>query len=163
LIIPAKRKGNLSIPDKDINSEILFDRLGGEPLEGSGFETEIPESHSEWGGSPMNFRTPSTKRDLRQEITDNIIAALEKGVAPWQKPWQTGALEMPMNPTTGKSYRGGNALQLMVAGMRGGSEDPRWITYRQAHRASLMIAFLIPVLIDFPVPKGNWLYPRRNL
>ena len=80
----------------------------------------------------MNFKTPLIKRDLRQEITDNIIAALEKGVAPWQKPWQAGAFEMPMNPTSGKPYRGGNALQLMVTGMRNRFEDPRWITYRQA-------------------------------
>jgi antirestriction protein ArdC len=80
----------------------------------------------------MNFKTPSVKRDLRQEITDNIVAALEKGVAPWQKPWQAGAFEMPLNPTTGKSYRGGNALHLMVTGMRNSFEDPRWITYRQA-------------------------------
>jgi antirestriction protein ArdC len=74
----------------------------------------------------------STKRDLRQEVTDSIIAALEKGVAPWQKPWQSGAIEMPLNPTTGKSYRGGNAVHLMVVGMRNGYEDPRWLTYRQA-------------------------------
>ena len=80
----------------------------------------------------MNSRIPLVKRDLRQEITDDIIAALEKGVAPWQKPWQAGAFEMPLNPTSGKPYRGGNALQLMVAGMRNGFEDPRWITYRQA-------------------------------
>ena len=33
--------------DKDANSELL-DQFGGEPLEGSGFETEIPESDSEW-------------------------------------------------------------------------------------------------------------------
>jgi antirestriction protein ArdC len=80
----------------------------------------------------MNSRTPSVKRDLRQEVTDDIIAALEKGVAPWQKPWQAGAFEMPLNPTSGKPYRGGNAIQLMLSGMRSGYEDPRWITYRQA-------------------------------
>jgi antirestriction protein ArdC len=80
----------------------------------------------------MNSKSPSVKRDLRQEITDNIIAALEKGVAPWQKPWNAGAFEMPLNPTTGKLYRGGNALHLMVTGMRNSYEDPRWITYRQA-------------------------------
>lgn len=80
----------------------------------------------------MNFKTQSVKRDLRQEITDSIISALEKGVAPWQKPWQAGAFEMPLNPTTGKLYRGGNALHLMVTGMRNSFEDPRWITYRQA-------------------------------
>jgi hypothetical protein len=27
---------------------VLLDQLGGEPLEGSGFETEIPEPNSEW-------------------------------------------------------------------------------------------------------------------
>ncbi len=80
----------------------------------------------------MNSKTPSAKRDLRQEITDDIVAALEKGVAPWQKPWQAGAFEMPLNPTSGKPYRGGNAIHLMVSGMRKGYEDPRWITYRQA-------------------------------
>ena len=80
----------------------------------------------------MNSRTPSVKRDLRQEITDDIIAALEKGVAPWQKPWQSGAFEMPINPTSGKQYRGGNAIHLMINSMRKGYEDPRWVTYRQA-------------------------------
>jgi antirestriction protein ArdC len=80
----------------------------------------------------MNSRTPSIKRDLRQEITDSIIASLEKGTAPWQKPWQAGAYEMPMNPTSGKPYRGGNALHLMMTAMNHSYEDPRWITYRQA-------------------------------
>ena len=35
------------MPDKKLESELL-DELGGEPLEESGFETEIPESDSEW-------------------------------------------------------------------------------------------------------------------
>ena len=87
----------------------------------------------------MSSPTPSTKRDLRQEVTDSIIAALEKGVAPWQKPWQPGAFEMPFNPTSGKPYRGGNALHLMVVGMRHGYEDPRWLTYRQAHESNWQV------------------------
>jgi hypothetical protein len=33
----------------DQNTDLdLLDQLGGEPLEGSGFEAEIPESDSEW-------------------------------------------------------------------------------------------------------------------
>ncbi len=80
----------------------------------------------------MNSTSHSIKRDLRQEVTDSIVAALEKGVAPWQKPWQAGAFEMPLNPTSGKNYRGGNAIHLMLIGMRSGYEDPRWLTYRQA-------------------------------
>src|SRR5207247_7283924 len=83
-------------------------------------------------GPTMRSASASVKLDLRQEITDSIIAALEKGVAPWQRPWQSGAFEMPMNPTSGKPYRGGNAIHLMVVGMRQGYEDPRWLTYRQA-------------------------------
>ncbi|EBS6152061.1 DUF1738 domain-containing protein, partial [Salmonella enterica subsp. enterica serovar Inganda] len=27
--------------------------------------------------------------DLYQAVTDKIVAAMEKGVAPWRKPWRT--------------------------------------------------------------------------
>ena len=70
------------------------------------------------------------KRDHRQEVTDSIIALLEEGVAPWQKPWQ--GFGIPMNPTTEKEYRGGNAIHLMAMALRRGYEDPRWMTYKQA-------------------------------
>src|SRR5947208_7969358 len=76
-------------------------------------------------GPTMRSAMVSVKRDLRQEVTNSIIAALEKGVAPWQRPWQSGAFEMPMNPTSGKPYRGGNAVHLMVVGMRKGYESCR--------------------------------------
>lgn len=72
------------------------------------------------------------RRDFRQEVTDQIVAMLEKGTAPWQKPWEPGVLQLPLNPTTGKVYRGGNALHLMAVAGRKGFEDPRWLTYRQA-------------------------------
>ena len=73
------------------------------------------------------------KRDLRQELTDNIIEALEKGVPPWRQNWQTDkCLQMPYNPTTGKAYRGGNVLGLMLATMKNQFPDPRWLTYKQA-------------------------------
>lgn len=72
------------------------------------------------------------KRDFRKEVTDQIIEMLEKGTAPWQKPWEPGSLHLPFNPTTEKSYRGGNALHLMAVGTRRGFDDPRWLTYKQA-------------------------------
>src|SRR5260370_6938624 len=73
-------------------------------------------------------------RDFRQEVTDRIIGMLEKGVAPWQKPWNPGeaSLGMPKNPTTDRNYRGGNALHLMATGLQRGYSDPRWMTYKQA-------------------------------
>jgi antirestriction protein ArdC len=55
------------------------------------------------------------KRDFRQEVTDQIIEMLEKGTAPWQTPWEPGALQLPHNPTTDRPYRGGNALHLMAS------------------------------------------------
>ncbi|MBV8810262.1 MAG: DUF1738 domain-containing protein, partial [Acidobacteriaceae bacterium] len=71
---------------------------------------------------------------FRQEVTDRIIVMLESGVAPWQKPWDPAeaAIGMPINPTTARAYRGGNAVHLMATGLRHGYDDPRWMTYRQA-------------------------------
>src|SRR5579863_1220219 len=73
-------------------------------------------------------------RDFRQEVTDNIVGMLERGVAPWQKPWEPGAssLGIPFNPTSERAYRGGNAIHLMATGLQRGYEDPRWMTYKQA-------------------------------
>ncbi len=71
-------------------------------------------------------------RDFRQEVTDSIVQMLDKGVAPWQKPWEANALVMPLNPTSERAYRGGNAIHLMAAALRNGFEDPRWMTYKQA-------------------------------
>src|SRR5271155_3523419 len=73
-------------------------------------------------------------RDFRQEVTDNIVQMLERGVAPWQKPWEPGAssLGIPFNPTSDRAYRGGNAIHLMATGLQRGYEDARWMTYKQA-------------------------------
>jgi antirestriction protein ArdC len=73
-------------------------------------------------------------RDFRQEVTDSIVGMLERGVAPWQKPWEPGAssLGIPFNPTSERVYRGGNAIHLMATGLERGYEDPRWMTYKQA-------------------------------
>jgi antirestriction protein ArdC len=73
-------------------------------------------------------------RDFRQEVTDSIVRMLEQGVAPWQKPWETGvgSLELPFNPNSARVYRGGNAIHLMATGLQRGYGDPRWMTYKQA-------------------------------
>lgn len=76
--------------------------------------------------------TTPTRRDFRQEVTDSIVRMLENGVAPWQKPWEPGSLELPHNPTTARDYRGGNALHLMAVGIEREYDDPRWMTYKQA-------------------------------
>lgn len=74
-------------------------------------------------------------RDYRQELTNQIIELVEKGAAPWQKPWSPAdghGLSMPHNAVSGRPYRGGNALYLMMQQQGRGSDDPRWCTYKQA-------------------------------
>ncbi|WP_096704151.1 zincin-like metallopeptidase domain-containing protein [Magnetospirillum sp. 15-1] len=67
--------------------------------------------------------------NYRDEIAAEIIGRIEKGTAPWQKPWQAGTLgAAPFNPISGNPYRGINDVWLTLQG-RG---DPRWMTYRQA-------------------------------
>jgi antirestriction protein ArdC len=88
--------------------------------------------------TPQPVQHPSSDRpplrDFRQEVTDNIIQMLERGVAPWQKPWEAGvgSLGVPFNPNSERAYRGGNAIHLMATGLERGYQDPRWMTYKQA-------------------------------
>lgn len=80
-----------------------------------------------------NHAPSAAPRDFRQEVTNKIIELLEKGVAPWQKPWDASrAGLMPFNQVTKKPYRGGNALHLMITALDRGYDDPRWMTYKQA-------------------------------
>jgi len=80
----------------------------------------------------MNETPKAELRDFRQEVTNRMVELLEKGVAPWQKPWEGARIPMPVSQATGKPYRGGNALQLIVVAMERGYADPRWMTYKQA-------------------------------
>ena len=72
--------------------------------------------------------------NLYQEVTDRIVAMIEAGTAPWQRPWDRarhpGAPAFPVNAATGKTYRGVNVL-LLGADPRT-ADDPRWCGYEQA-------------------------------
>ena len=68
------------------------------------------------------------KPAFHEQLADKIIAQLEAGTAPWQRPWDAPPLMQPYNESTGKPYRGSNVLNLMLAGY----SDPRWLTFNQA-------------------------------
>lgn len=53
----------------------------------------------------------STKLDVYQIVTDKIIALLEQGVVPWQKPWADAGI--PMNLMSKRPYRGINLWMLV--------------------------------------------------
>ena len=73
------------------------------------------------------------KTDVYQQVTDRIIAELEKGAAPWVKPWDGDPtpLDMPRN-AQGKTYNGINVPLLWIAAHHAGYNCPQWMTYKQA-------------------------------
>lgn len=77
------------------------------------------------------------KKPFHEAVAERIIAQLKQGTAPWQRPWEPGAPNsfIPMNPNTGKRYRGINALALMAQGYK----DPRWMTYKQAEAENAQV------------------------
>lgn len=73
--------------------------------------------------------------DIRQQITDDIIKAMEAGPPPWRKSWSTGCLHF--NASSGATYKGINQLILAIAGSLHG--DARWLTYKQAEYMGLQV------------------------
>jgi antirestriction protein ArdC len=68
---------------------------------------------------------------LQEQVAEKLIAALKEGTSPFQKPWtddNSSGYITPLNPTTGKNYRGMNAFWLAMHNY----DDPRWLTFKQA-------------------------------
>jgi antirestriction protein ArdC len=75
---------------------------------------------------PQEQRTEDARLDVKSEVARQVIAAMEKGETPWQKPWSSQAMR-PRNLVTGNAYRGINRVLLSLAGGNG-----LWVTYQQA-------------------------------
>lgn len=78
-----------------------------------------------------------SSKPFHVQVADLLIVKMKEGTAPWQKPWKAGDpfLSMPMNPTSGKRYRGINAMYLMAQGR----SDQRWLTYNQAQATGAQV------------------------
>jgi putative DNA primase/helicase len=70
------------------------------------------------------------KKPFHEVVAEKLIEQLKAGTAPWQRPWEPGDPNavLPMNPSTGKRYKGINAVYLTAQGR----SDSRWMTYKQA-------------------------------
>jgi putative DNA primase/helicase len=77
------------------------------------------------------------KKPFHEVVAEKLIEQLKAGVAPWQRPWEPGEPGgfLPVNPTTGKRYKGINAIHLMSQGRT----DNRWMTYKQAAAAGAQV------------------------
>lgn len=74
------------------------------------------------------------KRDLYQNVTDRIVAAMESGTMPWQRDWSIAGSTVPMNATTERPYSGINVLLFWLAADAGYAK-PRYLTFKQALEA----------------------------
>jgi antirestriction protein ArdC len=77
-------------------------------------------------------KSKADKRDIQQEVTDRIIAALEEGIVPWHKPWRSATGERHINFASKKAYRGINVFLLDITAMTQGYSLPYWLTFKQA-------------------------------
>jgi putative DNA primase/helicase len=76
-------------------------------------------------------------KPFHERVAESLIDQLQKGTAPWQRPWEPGdpGVFLPTNPTTDKRYRGINVIHLMSQGRT----DTRWMTYKQASAAGWQV------------------------
>ncbi len=75
----------------------------------------------------------SAQQQLRQSITEQIVAVLESGdTPPWRRPWRVGPnAGLPTNVVSKKSYRGINPILLDLAAARHGLASKWWGTFNQ--------------------------------
>ena len=83
-------------------------------------------------------------------VASLTVLRLKEWAALWQKSWKGsyfGAL--PMNPITGRRYRAGNLIQLMLQE----HADPRWLTYQQAQRVGAPVSY---THLTVGIGKAKW-------
>lgn len=81
-------------------------------------------------------RSDERPADVYQRVTDQIVEAIEKGIAKgneWRRPWHTtgGCAFSPRNVVSRKAYRGVNTLCLWAAAQAKGYVSGEWATYKQ--------------------------------
>lgn len=67
---------------------------------------------------------------IYNQITESIIKELEKGAAPWVKPWRADQTA-DKNTITKRHYQGINRLILGMASMGKGYSVPEWASFKQ--------------------------------
>ena len=84
-------------------------------------------------------KSQTNQIDLYQQVTDKIIASIERGVLPWRKPWRdskrSAGSPIPSNASTGRHYNGVNIMLLWLSAEEQGFNSNRWLTWKQAQAA----------------------------
>ena len=73
----------------------------------------------------MKNEANNNRVNVYQQVTDRIIAQMEKGIVPWQKPW-TGAADGSINYVSRRAY---SVLNQWLLG-----RDGEWLTFKQVQQ-----------------------------
>jgi antirestriction protein ArdC len=71
------------------------------------------------------------KMNTEEKLVADLVAAMEKGVNPWRKPWRAESGNH-RNPVSGAAYAGTNVILLELAMAIRGTDLPLWCGYGQA-------------------------------
>jgi antirestriction protein ArdC len=91
-----------------------------------------------------------------ETITSKVIAQLEAGCVPWQKPWEGGLAGQPKNLLSQKEYRGVNTWMLTLGRFTDGFSSPYWLTYKQAKEVG---GYVKEGMHGYPVIKALFVSP----
>jgi hypothetical protein len=81
---------------------------------------------------PCSSSEEIMRHDLYEAVSARIVAELERGAAPWIKPWSaTSGQNVPQNAVASRPYSGCNVVLLWMA-QQAGFRTPRYLTYGQA-------------------------------
>lgn len=70
--------------------------------------------------------------NIRHEVTQKLIAALENNIIPWRRPWQINPnVGRPANVVSRKPYRGVNVLLLQLHALQYGFQSKWYATFKQ--------------------------------
>lgn len=78
--------------------------------------------------------------EIRQQITQQIVAALEADKVPWRLPWTLSMnAGRPTSVATGKAYSGINPLLLQLHASRHGFQSKWWATFNEWRRSGCVV------------------------
>ena len=90
------------------------------------------------------------KRDLYAEVSARIVAELERGAAPWIKPWSaTPGANTPCNGFSNRPYSGCNVVLL-------------WMAQAAGYRYVRVECYVFPTQQPGTVPLNLWYSDQRH-
>lgn len=87
------------------------------------------------GSTKTSNEALSKLTTMQKTIVEKVLENLENENNVWKQSWmpKNGVNSMPHNITTGRAYKGLNAVRLLMQGY----EDPRWLTFNQLEQMDL--------------------------